>query len=267
MKGTIVITNKENVKIHSYISPEDSTLVSTQIIETKHELVVVDAQFLRPYAREVKAYIAGLNKPINRIIISHSHPDHWFGLEFFQDVPVYSLPETKEEIEKLGDVIIQSKKPVLGDLVTDKKYVPTKIIAAPGKEAIDGVIFEFERIKSAEAVIQLLIKLPQAQVLVAQDLAFNRVHLFIGQKEFKSWMQIAQSMEALKDYSIILAGHGEPADSKIFHENIQYLNDVMEIFLKVKTGAELKHALVKKYPAYRGAVLLDISNSFLYPQP
>jgi glyoxylase-like metal-dependent hydrolase (beta-lactamase superfamily II) len=31
--------------------------------------------------------------PIDRVIVTHRHPDRWFGCEYFRDVPVYALAE------------------------------------------------------------------------------------------------------------------------------------------------------------------------------
>jgi glyoxylase-like metal-dependent hydrolase (beta-lactamase superfamily II) len=85
--GKVTVIKRDKATIHSYMAPEDSALVTSQIIETKNNLVVVDAQFLRPYAKDLYNYIKSLNKPVERIVITHSHPDHWFGLEYFQDFP------------------------------------------------------------------------------------------------------------------------------------------------------------------------------------
>ncbi|MBI5418060.1 MBL fold metallo-hydrolase [Candidatus Poribacteria bacterium] len=262
-EGNIIIIEENGIKIHSYISPENSTLVTSHIIETPNKLVIIDAQFMRQYAKELLSYAKSLNKPIDRIIISHSHPDHWFGLEFFNDQKIYSLKETQDEINNLGEIIIKSKKSVLGELVTSQKVVPNYIINE-GNENIDGVLYEFKKISNAEAGTQLLIKLPEHKILIAQDLVFNDVHLFLGQNAFDGWIKSIKMLQELKEYKFILPGHGELTDAKTFEKNINYLNDAKAIFSKVKDGNSLKEQLIKKYPDYRASVLLDISNSFLY---
>lgn len=264
MNGKIIITEKGSVKIHSYISPEDSTLVTSHIVESKNELVLVDAQFIRPYAQEVKDYIEHLKKPLNRIIVTHSHPDHWFGLELFKNVPIYSLKKTAQEIEELGDVIIKSKKPVLGDLVTDSKTVPDHNIVPNTSETIDGVTYRYEKIDQAEAGVQLLIRLKDQNVLIVQDLGFNKVHLFIGQQAFASWINTATQLSKESNNTSVLVGHGEPTTPNVFATNIAYLNDAATIFGSAQNGEDLKRQLMEKYPEYRSALLLDISNDFLY---
>ncbi len=261
--GNIILIEENGIKIHSYISPENSTLVTSHIIETPNKLVIIDAQFMRPYAKELLSYAKSLKKPIDRIIITHSHPDHWFGLEFFNDQKIYSLKETQDEINNLGEIIIKSKKPILEELVTSQKIVPNYIINE-GNEAIDGVLYEFKKIKNAESTNQLLIKLPELKILIAQDLVFNNVHLFLGQNAFDGWIKNIEMLKELKEYKFILPGHGELTDVSIFEKDINYLNDAKIIFNSVKDGNSLKNELIKKYPNYRASVLLDISNSFLY---
>lgn len=261
--GTIKILKNNDVTIHSYMCPEDGAMVTTQIIETKNKLVVIDAQFLRPYAKEVLDYIHLLKKPVARVIVSHSHPDHWFGLEYFKGMPIYSLKETKDEIEQLGDIIIQSKKPVLGELVTSTKTVPQKIIVE-GSETIDGLKYEFEKVVNAEAGVQLLIKLPELNTLIAQDLVYNDVHLFIGQNAFDGWLNALKSLQGQKQYTTILSGHGEPTDPSIYGSVVTYVEDAKEAFGSAKDGNDLKNKLLAKHPLMKAPVLLDISNSFLY---
>jgi metal-dependent hydrolase (beta-lactamase superfamily II) len=85
-KGTVVVSDYPNVRIHTYVSPPDGFLVNTQIVEGETSLVIFDGQLLNVYAAEVAAYASRLGKPVEQIIVSHGHPDHWAGLE----VPVHS---------------------------------------------------------------------------------------------------------------------------------------------------------------------------------
>jgi hypothetical protein len=261
--GKVTVIKRDKATIHSYMAPEDSALVTSQIIETRNNLVVVDAQFLRPYAKDLYNYIKSLNKPVERIVITHSHPDHWFGLEYFQDFPIYALNETQQEIRDLGDMIIESKKPVLSDLVTDQKVVPTHVIQE-GRETIDGLNYEFEKVLDAEAGVQLLIKIPEINTLVTQDLVYNHVHLFIGQGAFDGWVSAVNQIKNQDQFKTFLVGHGEPAQASVLESVLSYVEDAKQIHESVDSGEDLKAGLVDKYPTYRAPILLDISNSFLY---
>ncbi len=247
------------------MSAPKTSLNTTQIIETKNKLVVVDAQFVRPFAKEAAAYVKSLNKPVERVIISHAHPDHWYGLEFFQEYPIYSLKETQQVIEKAGDMMIKGNKVRMGDMITDSKVVPSHIITE-GKETIDGLEYVFEKVVDAEAGVQLLIKIPELEILIGQDLFFKDTHLFIGQGAFDGWIEALEDLKKDKNNKYIFVGHGLPTDNSIFDDMIEYITTAKEIYSKVDNGEELKKQLIEKYPELKAAFMLDISNKFLYKQ-
>lgn len=263
MKGKISVTDRRGIKIHTFTSSQDGIFVNSHIIETKNRLVMVDTQLLREHAKEAKEYGESLGKPIDRVIITHSHPDHWFGLEYFERLPIYSLAETKEEIEKFGRTFINAEQKLFGNAVTTRVILPEYEING-GVENIDGLEYEFEKIDDAEAGVQLLIKLPAVATMIVQDIAFNNVHLFIGQKAFDNWIRVLKDLKNRKGYDTVLVGHGETNDMSVFGRNIAYLEYAKKIFESVDNGNELKQQLIKKFPGYRAQVILDISNSYLY---
>lgn len=264
MNGKISVIERKGVKIHTYTSPEYGLLVNTHIIETGNRLVIVDTQLLRPHAKEVKEYAESLGKPVDRVIITHSHPDHWFGLEYFEGLPVYSLEETKREIEKFGGMYIKAEQAVFGNDVTTRVILPENDIAGC-EDIIDGLEYEFEKINDAEAGVQLLIKLPELAAMIVQDLAFNKVHLFIGQNALDNWIRVLGHLKGLAGYDTILIGHGENGDRSVFDQTISYLEYAKKIFESVDNGNDLKRQLIKRYPEYRAPAILDISNLYLYP--
>ena len=105
--GSMTVTEFKNSKIHSYQSPNLTGCVTTHIIETPERLILVDGQRSVIYGQEIRTYAESLGKPIDRMIISHLHPDHWFGAYQFRDVPVHSLKETQGEIDQLGEFFIE----------------------------------------------------------------------------------------------------------------------------------------------------------------
>jgi glyoxylase-like metal-dependent hydrolase (beta-lactamase superfamily II) len=268
IKGDINIARYDDVTIHSYTAPAQAARVTTQIIETPSVLVVIDTQFVRPMAKEVAAYIKTLGKPVDRVIVSHDHPDHWFGLEYFSEYPVYALAETIEGIKKTGDFFIQMRnKQDPDNIFPDEKTIPPNVLKT-GEETIGGVRFVFEKIvEPGEASSQLIIKLPELSTIIVQDFVFNKAHVYLGQNAFDGWINTLKKLDGNKAYKSVLVGHGTPANaSSAYKEMIAYLEDVKTIRQASKNPEEMIESLVKAYPDYELQALLHMSVPMLYSE-
>ena len=251
-----------DIVLHSYLAPEKAGAVTTQIIETKNKLVIVDAQFHRPYAKEVRAYINSLGKPVDRVIITHEHPDHWFGGENFADLPLYATTETIDAIAKSGDGTIAFMKKRLGDLAPDKKVVPNNVLGE-GEFTIDGLKLEVIKLQNTESANAIVIALPEYRVLIAQDLVFNHLHAYLAKNEIENWINVIEHMQS-RSWSFILGGHGLPGNAQLLEEMKQYLAYAKATLAESSYFASFKKAMVEKYPYYQGTSMLDISASGLF---
>lgn len=253
MKGKVQVLDHGDVKIHVYTAPDDSNLNSTYAVEGKTSLVLVDAQFLVPYAKEFRAYVDAIGKPIDRMIISHSHPDHIWGLDAaFGDVTAYALEATIAAIKAGAPGLLKMRKPKMGDLAPEKIVVPAHVIT-PGTEVIDGVTYEFEEIADGEDADQLVIRLPKQQVIIVQDLGYDEVHLFTA-ANLDSWIGILEKLQAEKGYDRVLVGHGVPTDKSVYGADIAYLNDAKQVLASVKSGEDYAASMAEKYPDYAGGL-------------
>src|SRR5690606_3891424 len=111
--GQVITKDYRGVTIHTYKSPKEGLYVTSQIGETDDGLVVFDAVFHTRHAEDLADYIAGLGKPVNRIVLSHIHPDHWSGLSVlhqrFPQAPIYALPEIIGYIKENGQKILDAR--------------------------------------------------------------------------------------------------------------------------------------------------------------
>ncbi len=265
--GSMTVTEFKNTKIHSYVSPNLTGCVTTHIIETPERLIIVDGQRSVIFGQEIRDYAEKIGKPIDRMIVSHLHPDHWFGAYQFRDVPIYSLESTQGEIDQLGDFFIEISKPSLGKHVPVEKVVPDTLIADGSSETIDGVTLEYRHVTDAESDNMLTIFLKDEKVLIAQDLLYNNCHLFCGHGNFQGWQASLKAMRDDTSFDLVLPGHGENTGSRqAIDDALIYLEFVENTFNKVKTGDELKAAIMERYPSYLAAGLVDIQNLFLFPE-
>ncbi|MBZ3902036.1 MBL fold metallo-hydrolase [Streptomyces griseiscabiei] len=255
MNGTVTVLDKGAVRIHSYMSPADTFHTTTQLIETAARIVAVDAQLLPAYADEVAAYARGLGKPLDRLIVTHAHPDHYNGAARF-GVPVHALAEVREQILARGDSVLPT-----GPVIPVTDFTPD-VVLVPGTEVIDGVPFVFEAVSGGEAADELLVRLPEQGVLVAQDLVYHDVHLYLGNNDIDGWQRAVDALAAEPGYDTILAGHGLPAGPEIYDGVRRYLTDARELL--GDDGEAYKKAIVDRYPAHVGPFLIDIANRSLF---
>ncbi|MEU1194391.1 MBL fold metallo-hydrolase [Streptomyces sp. NPDC005859] len=257
MRGTIAVIDKGNVRVHSYVAPDNALNVTTQLIETPNRIIAVDGQVRVADADEVVAYAKGLGKPLDRLIVTHAHPDHYQGAGRFE-APIHALEVVRDQMAARGDLQDPNGVPVPAT-----ETAPTDLIT-PGTEVIDGVPFVFEAVFGGETSDQLLIRLPEHGVLVAQDIVYHHTHAFVGNNDIARWQDI---LKALSDpaYDTVLPGHGLPAGPAVFAEMAEYLEAAQELL--GDDGQAYKQAIIERFPSYGSPFVIDIGNYYLFGTP
>jgi len=177
---------------------------------------------------------------------------------------LHSLSKTKTSIEQTGQGVLEQRQAQFGPMIATKLNKPS-VIQQPGEETIGNVKFIFEKALNNESTVSLVIKLPKLGVYIAQDIVYNKIHLFI-EGATKGWETALNKIIKEKTYKIILAGHGKEGGEKLLKENLSYLAFVNETITKSKNKEDFKAAIIKKYPEYGGEQLVDIYlNYYLKP--
>jgi glyoxylase-like metal-dependent hydrolase (beta-lactamase superfamily II) len=254
----MIVKQAGDVRIHTFLSSfaDDNIANATHIIESKNKLVLVDGQFLVPYAKKFRGYADSLRKPIERLYLSHRHPDHWFGLgTAFGDIAISALPETIRFIEEHGEDARKDHLEKMGNLAPDSIVVPQKI-AGPGEEIIDGVKYIFNKVIDTEVDFLLTIRLPEMRVAITQDLIYSGTHLYLT-KDMEHWMQILEEM-LISDDEVFLPGHGLPADKNEVARNIEYLSAASQAMRKGLPKDAFKDFMLQRYPERKCPGIFDI---------
>jgi glyoxylase-like metal-dependent hydrolase (beta-lactamase superfamily II) len=242
----ILARHAGDIRIHTFISSfaNDNIANATHIIESETRLVLVDSQFLVPYARQFREYADSLGKPIDRLYLSHRHPDHWFGSgAAFSDIPIYALAETQSFLQEHGEDFRKdySRK----DLVPDRVVVPQEIVE-PGEETVDGVKYIFSKVTNTESDFALTIGLPEIGVYFLQDLLYSGTHPYLT-KFINNWIRVLQDL-LISDYDLFMPGHGLPADKNEVARNVEYLSAASEAIGNGLTHDDFKNFLLQRYP-------------------
>jgi glyoxylase-like metal-dependent hydrolase (beta-lactamase superfamily II) len=257
-KGKVFINDRGGVKIHTYLADSSGALVTSHIVETASGVVLIDGQFAPASALEVKAYVQSLGKPVQRTILSHGHPDHWFGFHQLGHTPVHTGPVTAKFIADNAAGIIAARK-------ADSSVPAISGIIAEGEERIGGVLFRFRHVLDTEAPEIITVEIPAAGALIAQDLVYNKVHAVVS-RQLDQWVTALRAIESRRgETPLILAGHGEPTSPESLGGLVKYLETVKPL-LRANIGKEdqakaITDEIAKAFPDYRIPPLLTFGLS------
>lgn len=273
----IIVKRAGDVRIHTFISAFTANNIAnaTHIIESENTLVLIDGQFLAHYARRFRRYADGLakttGKKIERLYLSHFHPDHWFGIgTAFADIPVYALPETIGDIKKHGATSRKDHLKKLGDQAppaqivipqnkVDPKHANTidpHSATEADQQTIDGVRYVFSKITNTEIDFLLNIGLPDHGVYIAQDLLYSGTHLYLT-ADMKHWIEILGKL-LKSDYELFMPGHGFPADRIEVARNAEYLSAAQYTYASEPSKYDFKPFLLQRYPERLCPGIFDI---------
>jgi glyoxylase-like metal-dependent hydrolase (beta-lactamase superfamily II) len=258
-----------SANVHTYTAPESSFLVNSHIVEGDTKLVVFDGQFFQADAAELAGYLERLGKPVERVILSHPHPDHYSGLQTLMtalpDVPVYALAQVKAHVEARGEHVLAARRELFGDAIADR--VPEiQGTLPPGEHTIDGVHYVFEHLADAEAEHQLLVELPELGVMAPFDLVSRAEHhLFTVRPAFDSWIDHLRGLERRAQRSgHLLLGHGPPAGPAAIEASIVYLQEAKRIFGRTDDPAHYASLLEQRFPERVNGGWIHFAAAVLY---
>lgn len=261
MNGTWTVTRNTVAPVHTFTAPDDGWLVTSHIVELPTQLFVVDAQYRLSCAQQVVRYAAELRKPLSRLYVTHYHPDHLLGAVEFA-APVFALQSVAEKINAVGDRVAREEHEKVGDDIPKTARRVDRCITE-GEEIVDGVRIVHRHLRSAETDDALVIAMPDARVLIVQDLVYNRAHVFLGERHFEGWRAALRHHRELP-FDLVLPGHGTPGGKALYEEMITYIEFAEGALARSKTAAEFKQCILGRFPEHGCGKILEHELRFLF---
>lgn len=244
--ATISIYDFGSMILHAFVNPPEGIGTSTFIIEGDSGLVLIDSHYSAEAANAFRAYADSLGKPINRIYVTHEHPDHINGLRgAFADVDSYAATVTAESAAQAG--------------------IDIDHIVAAGNDEIDGIAYKFEIYTDAESKESLVIKLPEYGVMAVGDLVYNGYHMVLN-RDVTRWIGLLDRLQTMAEFALILPGHGAPGNTQLLHANLDYLETAWRLYGEVNDRDAFLSAMMDAYPDHDGLSFLRLGAGRIYPK-
>ena len=247
-------------------------------VVTRDGVVVFDALATPPLARKLVNLIKQITpQPIKRVIVSHYHADHYYGLQVFKALgaDIWAHQNVKGVIRGEGAVQrFQQRKEALFPWVDDdtKLLEPDRYLDNDAHFDMGGLHFVLRYVGPAHSDEDLVMLVKEDGVLYAGDLVFRGRIPFVGDADAAAWVSALDKLLAMKP-RVLVPGHGpvsvNPGADLVFtRDYLKYLRSSMsqaasELVPFEEAYAKTDWNKYRRMPAFNEANRANAYNQYL----
>ena len=245
---------------------------------TEEGVVVVDALGTPALGNALLEAIHGVtSKPVKRVIVTHYHADHFYGLEPLKraGAQVWAQRAASEYLE--GGEAERRREQRSKDLypwVDEKMAIvrPDQWIEQETTFTLGGTRFDVQHFGPAHSPEDVIVIVPQEGVVFSGDILFAGRIPFVGEADSRQWLERIDRLLALKP-RVMITGHGpvsrDPAkDLELTKSYLIHLRRVMgkavEDFMPFDEAyANADWSAFSKVPAFEAANRINAYGTYL----
>ena len=220
-------------------SSENQGFMSNAGFVVTHDGVVVfDALASPPLAEKLLGLIREVTRqPIKRVIVSHYHADHFYGLQVFKaqgaEIWAHRLAEGATRTEDAALRLAQRKEALFPWVDEHTRLLEAdRFVEGDLDFELGGVAFALRHVGPAHSSEDLAMMVKTDRVLYAGDLVFRGRVPFVGDADSRAWIAALDKLLAL-DPQVLVPGHGEP--SRTPRADLEFTRDYLA-FLREQMG-------------------------------
>jgi glyoxylase-like metal-dependent hydrolase (beta-lactamase superfamily II) len=207
--------------VHRFPVQQEGAFVNAYLVETAAGVVAVDSLLTVSDSRAMRQAMERLGKPLQAVLLTHSHPDHYAGLTQLvadDDVPIIApqgVIDTIARDDAMKDAIVG---PMFGDEWPPTRIFPNTPIRDGESVTFDGVEFTVIDLGPSESPHDSPWFLEaDAMTVFLGDQIYDHKHCFLADGFHREWLaNIEMLRERFPDNATFHIGHGGPVGAEMW---------------------------------------------------
>lgn len=253
-----------------FFSPTTSTLIMGPT-----EAILVDTQYMPEDVDEVIRRIESSGRALTAIYITHGHSDHYFGLqrllERYPGAAAVTHPSVAAKIQETLDGDRAFSREFFAGAAADNTAVPEALDS--GELFVDGELVLVVELDQADTAPTTALHIPVIDAVIAGDVVYNQVHLFLAASSPAEWAKWIDSVDAIAALNprVLVAGHKRPElpDTNVrgmIESTRAYLEAFIDGLSRFEGSRELVTHMQELFPDYENKSTLVASAIVAFKQ-
>jgi len=206
------------------------------------EVLVVDTRLSPTQAREILEDLKELRVgPVTVVVNTHGHGDHVFGNAQLRPAPIWGHERCRVMVETMGEEQLAAARLELPDLAEELREVvldpPDQLFADTATVDLGGREIRLAYLGRGHTDNDIVVSIPDADVLCAGDLLENGAPPFFGDGFPMDWPATVEKMLALVgERTVVVPGHGDPAGLSFVLSSLEAFRSVASLAGRVHAG-------------------------------
>jgi len=207
------------------------------VVVTEEGVVVIDALGSPSLAQLLMQKIRAItDKPVVKVIVTHYHADHVFGLQYFKEQGAEIIAPSGAEKYLESDAAkerLEERRFSLEPFVNEDTHLlwPDRYVDAAMTLSVGGVAFRMTVIGDAHSDADMTVYVENDRVLYAGDVLFEGRVPFLGSANTKLWLKVLDEMNS-SELTALVSGHGSYQQAPVeavgmTYRYLRYLRETM----------------------------------------
>ena len=251
--------------------PKRFSPMASTLIYGSQDAVLTDPGMTEDQARALGNWVAGHDRNLTDIFVTHGHGDHWFAAGMLAERFGARVVASAGTITQMHGSV--ATRPLLWDKLYAGLIPPSPVTAVrvPGNRfTLEGHDLAIVEVGHTDSDDTSVLHVPDLGLVVAGDAIYNGVHMYLGQSAvggFGPWRDAIGKVEALAPRHIVTGHQDKRLDddaARTIAQTRQYLDDAEELLRTENTATGFFNAKIERYPDHLGRLVLWVSARALY---